>query len=204
MRGAVLAAVVIGAATGSGAAQPVTPDQPGVPTLEIGPLGFEVGGYVGYMALPTSATSGSDLGNAVDPAARLTSGPTFGARLAIWPTERVGLEAELGVIRTGFAAVPGHATVLATRAHLAVRIVRDGRFGMRAALGAGAMSLTSRTGDARRDTDSELHWGLGFTIGLPYRLEARVDARHLIGPARDAGYASMFELALGFGTRWGP
>ena len=166
-------------------------------------MGFEVGAYAGYISFPTDLRDGSELGNATDPAYRIESGPTVGARVAMWPVSRIGLEAELGVTPTGYAGAPGRATILGYRGPLAINIVRDGRFGLRAALGAGAQTLLSGTGDAHADTDSELHWGLGFSVGLTRRLHVRLDARHLVGPARDAGYTHMFELDLGVGARFG-
>jgi len=120
----------------------------------------------------------------------------------VWPTTRVGVEAEVGVIPTHFAIATDRATVVSLRGQLAVRLVQVGRVGLRGAVGAGALMLVSGAGDAHADTDSELHWGLGITVAVS-RWQLRLDARHLIGPARDAGYANLFELDLGVGVHFG-
>lgn len=180
----------------------VVRDRPSDPELDDGRFGLEAGAYLGAIQFPTSDRGGSELGNANDPDYRVASGPAFGARLAVWPTTRVGLEAEVGLIPTHFAIATERATVVSLRGQLAIRFVQDGRFGLRGAVGAGALMLVSGAGDAHADTDSEVHWGLGFTVGVS-RWQLRLDARHLIGPARDAGYASMFELDLGAGVRFG-
>jgi hypothetical protein len=177
-------------------------DRSAPPVIDVTDMGLEVGAYAGYLSFPSDVDGGSELGNADDPGYRVESGPTIGARVALWPIARIGLEAELGVTPTGYAGAPGRATVLGYRGQLAINIVRDGRFGLRAAVGAGAQTLVG-SGEASTDTDSELHWGLGFSVGVTRRLHIRLDARHLVGPARDAGFASMFELDLGVGARFG-
>lgn len=181
----------------------VVRDREPPPADDDGGVGLEVGAFAGYLAFPTDDAGGSELGNARDPDYRVASGPTVGARFALWPVSRVGVEAEAAITPTGYAAAAGRATIASYRAHLAISFVRDGRFGLRGAIGAGAQTLITGSGDAHGDTDSELHWGLGFTVGLSRGLQLRLDARHLIGPARDAGYASMFEIDLGVGARFG-
>jgi hypothetical protein len=173
----------------------------GAPTLDVRFAGAELGAFAGYLALPSDAGDAIELGDAGDPAYRVASGPTFGARLAIWPTHRVGIEAEVGVTPTDYAAADDRATVVAARGQLALRIVQDGRFGLRAAAGAGVLTLVSGAGAAHADTDGEVHWGLGFTIDLPRRLQVRLDARHLLAPARDGGFANAIEATTGLGVR---
>jgi hypothetical protein len=169
----------------------------------LGALRFEAGGYFGYLALPDSVDNALELGNPEDPAYRVAGGgPVVGARGALWPTTRVGFEVELAMIAAGHAG-GGRGPVLGYRGHLAFRILRDGRFGLGAVVGGGAMTLLRGRGDAEPDTDSAAHWGLGFSVALPRGLELRLDARHLLGPARDAGFAHMFELDLGFARRLG-
>ena len=168
----------------------------------LGTIGLEVGGYAGYIALPRSVDNALELGNSEDPADRLTGGPVVGARAALWPTDGVGFEVELDLIAAGSGA-GGRSPVLGYRGHLAFRVLRDGRFGVGAVVGGGAMTLLRGRGDAEPDTDSAAHWGLGFSVALPRGLELRLDARHLLGPARDAGYAHMFQLDLGFARRLG-
>jgi hypothetical protein len=165
--------------------------------------GFDVGGFVGYTTFPADADGASELGNSTDPRFAVTSGPIVGARLAAWPSRRVGLESEVGVVPAGYADADGTATILAYRVHLVGALIRDGRFGLRVVGGAGALSLLDEHGTSARDTDTEMHYGATFSIATSRRLELRLDARHLIGPARDAGFASTFEMSLGAVARFG-
>jgi hypothetical protein len=181
---------------------PAVVDRGAAPVATLGTIRLEAGGYAGYMALPRSVANAIELGNSDDPANRLAGGPVVGARAALWPTDRVGIEVELDMIAAASGG-GGRSPVLGCRGHLAFRMLRDGRFGLGAVVGGGAMTLLRGRGDAEPDTDSAAHWGLGFSVALARGLELRLDARHLLGPARDAGFAHMFQLDLGFARRLG-
>lgn len=114
-----------------------------------------------------------------------------GGRVGLFPTRRVGLEAELALAAPDYRS--GHATwLVSARAHLAARVVERDRFGLRLVGGAGALSTTG-----------ELHYGGALSYETSPNLWLRFQALHVISVARDAGYAHCVELQLGVVTRLG-
>lgn len=165
------------------------------------PLGVELGGYLGYHTFPAGLTDLVDLGNTTDPALAVTSGPELGGRAGLWMGRHVGLEAELGLIPTGFAGVDGSATILSGRGHGMARLLADGRYELRGQLGVGVLALLNERRTAEREIDSTLDYGLALTVAAPRGLRFRIDARHAIGAGQDAGYSHMFVLQLGLSRR---
>jgi hypothetical protein len=147
-------------------------------------LWLELGYHVGLFA-PTEAP-------AIDDAHKpLVAGPLAGGRVSVFPTQRVGVEGELGVAaldhrggRTGW--------FVSARAQLAFRAVDRGRFGLRLLGGAGLLR-----------TSGAIQYGGALTFETHPNLWLRFQALDAITAARDAGYAHCIELQLGVVTSLG-
>jgi hypothetical protein len=162
------------------------PEAPPPPAPPESWLSFELGYHIGVLA-PTDPPA---IGTADK---ELVPGPLAGGRAGIFPTQRVGLEAELAVAALDYRGRGGRTQALVSaRAHVAVRAVEHGRFGLRLLGGAGALR-----------TSGEIHYGGALTFETHPNLWLRFQALDAITAAHDAGYAHCIELQLGVVTSLG-
>jgi hypothetical protein len=162
-------------------------------------LGVTVGG------LFTAGTGGSAnlLGKPTDPADTITSGPTFGGRLGFFPTRRLGVEAEVALGTMAYETREGIAPMLLTRGQIAVRLVEDGRYGLRALVGGDLLTVLASEGTSRAGSLGGVHYGGAFSVETRRNVSVRFQALHVITVAQDAGYAHCFELQAGIVVRLG-
>ncbi len=163
----------------------------------------DLGGYVGAITTPQLGDDALALGDPLDAGDANASGPLAGAPLGVFPTRRVGLEVELGLAAPSYVGRLGVAALLITRAQIAARIAEEGRFGLRALVGGGALSLLSQNGTSRPGTMGNVHYGGAFSVETRRNVSVRFQALHVITVARDAGYAHCVELTVGVVTRLG-
>ncbi len=117
--------------------------------------------------------------------------PLGGIRVGLFPTRRVGLEAELALAAPDYR--PAQRTwLVAARAQLAARLIEHGDLGLRLVGGAGVLS-----------TSGAIHYGGAFTFETRRNLWLRLEVLHAITPTRGAGYAHCVEVQLGVVTRLG-
>ncbi|CAN5844075.1 hypothetical protein BH11MYX2_BH11MYX2_22240 [soil metagenome] len=164
---------------------------------------FDVGGFVGSFTVPHEGTSSSLLGKPTDPHDTISNGAIFGARLGFFPTRRLGLELEVGVVTAAYANEDGIAPILITRPQIAVRAVEDERFGLRLLAGADLMSVLDDRNTSTVSTIGGVHYGAAFTIETRARMSVRLQALHIITAAQDSGYASCIEVGIGITARLG-
>jgi hypothetical protein len=160
------------------AAPPPPPSDPAGLAVD---LGYHLGLFV----------PGSDPATLGASKKELTPRPLGGARVGVFPTRRVGLEAELALAAPDFRN-EHRAWLLSTRAHLAVRVLDTGDLGVRLVGGAGTLNRTGA-----------IHYGGAFTFETRRKLWLRVEALHAIAGGRDAGYTHCFEIQLGVVARLG-
>jgi outer membrane protein OmpA-like peptidoglycan-associated protein len=122
--------------------------------------------------------------------------PLFGARLALFPSQYLGLEVEGSVIAANTKISGKNATIFGLLGQIVVQ--RPGRFTPFLALGASSRySVSNRLGD---DTDRPLHAGVGFRLFFNRIVALRVDGRFLRGPSSKDPYtldASYGEIMIG-------
>ncbi|HEY4176927.1 MAG TPA: hypothetical protein VGM90_08860 [Kofleriaceae bacterium] len=164
---------------------------------------FDVGGFVGSFTVPHDGMGSSLLGKPTDPHDTIANGAIFGARLGFFPTRRLGLEMEVGVVTAAYANEDGIAPILITRPQIAVRAVEDERFGLRLLAGADLMSVLDDRNTSTVSTIGGVHYGAAFTIETRARMSVRLQALHIITAAQDSGYASCFEVGIGITARLG-
>lgn len=107
---------------------------------------------------------------------RLKPGLDLGLRAGFYPLSWLGAEGELGVIPTSTKATDDTATVWTYRLHAvlqypAYRIVPF------ALVGAGGMNMRSTASGLGKDSDPELHFGVGVKYAILQNLSARFDFR---------------------------
>lgn len=177
------------------------PPQPAEPRLEW--FALDVGGQIGTLVVPSVGRDANALGTPSDAADTLTTAPLFGARAGFFPTRRAGIESELSLALPGYLGHPGLSFVASARAQLAIRVLEDGRYGLRLVGGAGGLGVLASNQTSRRTINGAVHWGAAFTVEMRADLWLRIEALHVITSAQDAGFAHCVELQLGLVTRLG-
>ena len=177
---------------------------------------LEASGFAG-VAYITEATQ---LGDSWAPEQRPGTAPLLGARLNLLGPPvveqndlrlQVGIEAELAVAASftgstsfGDGARDSYfAPVFGWRAHAFGRILTADEYQFHLLGGAGGETVASSSPFMRKETDPVMYWGAGFAIPVGGSdLQIRIDARHLLIPARGGGSTSMLELQLGVTGRF--
>jgi OOP family OmpA-OmpF porin len=133
----------------------------------------------------------------------LKTGLDLGLRAGFYPLSWLGAEGELGVIPTRTKESDGRATIWTYRLQ-AVAQYPAYRLVPFAFVGAGGMNLRSSTSALGKDSDPELHLGVGVKYAILQTLSARIDFRdnlmqqNRVNPAiKDGDLVSNFELLLG-------
>ena len=163
---------------------PPPPEPPPQPTLTGRWLWLELGYNVGLLAPGDPPAIGFE-------SKRITPGPLAGGRVGVFPTHRVGIEADLAA--AALAARPGRTAWLATvRGQLAIRAIDHGRFGLRLLGGAGLINARG-----------EVHYGGALSFETHPNLWLRFQALDAITAGRNAGYSHCLELQLGIVTSLG-
>jgi len=134
---------------------------------------------------------------------QLKTGLDLGLRAGFYPLSWLGAEGELGVIPTKTKETNDSATLWTYRLS-AVAQYPAYRLVPFALVGAGGMNLRSSTTALGRDSDPELHFGVGVKYAILQTLSARCDFRDNLmqqnraNPAVKAGdLVQNFELLLG-------
>lgn len=164
---------------------------------------FDVGATVGGLFTAGEGSDANLFGKPTDPDDTIKTGPTLGVRFGFFPTRRLGLEAEVAMGAMGYESREGIAPLLVTRGQVAVRLVEDGRFGLRALLGGDVFSVLSAAGTSTVGSLGGVHYGGAFTVETRRDVALRFQALHVITVAQDAGYAHCFELSAGVVVRLG-
>jgi len=164
---------------------------------------LEAAAMFGIFAPPSIGASASFLGRPTQHADTLTTGPSFGGRIGLYPLPRVGVESELALALPGYAGRDGTSALAIARAQLAARVVEDDRFGLRLLAGADLLGVLVERGTSHRGATGAAHYGAAFTIETRRDLWLRLQALDTITSAQDAGYAHCFELQIGLVTRFG-
>jgi hypothetical protein len=151
-------------------------------------LAIDLGVQFGVLVPPGGGTSAAAI---TAPGETLATGPLVGARVGFFPTPRVGIEGEVAIDAPGYRR-GGGTLLLSVRAHLAARVLEDGRRGLRLLGGAGVL-----------EGAGAVHYGAALTLETRRDIWVRFQALHAITTARDAGYAHCLELQLGVVTRLG-
>jgi len=132
-------------------------------------------------------------------------GPGFdmGLRAGFYPLSWLGAEGELGVIPTTTGTTDSSATIWTYRLH-AVAQYPEYRLVPFALIGAGGMNLRSGRNALGKDSDPELHLGIGVKYAITQHISARFDFRdnlmqeNRLTPGVDSGnLVQNFELLLG-------
>lgn len=164
---------------------------------------LDIGGHLGALLMTSDGRDANALGTPNRAADTLTSAPLFGARAGLFPTRHVGIESELSLAVPGYRGHSGLSPVVSARAQLAVRLVEDGRYGLRLIGGAGMLGVLTSSETSRRTINGAVHGGGAFTVEMGPDLWLRIEALDVITAAQDAGYAHCMELQLGLVTRLG-
>jgi OmpA-OmpF porin, OOP family len=178
-------------------------------------LRLETGGFVGIGWFPANI----ELGNSWAPEQVPSSAPVVGGRagylvvpelIAIRGARlQLAIEAELAFATsfTGEDTERGRrsyfAPVLGWRAHAALRLDTSRAVRPLLVVGAGGESVVSSSPFMARETDPVAYWGPGVTIALSRRWQLRLDLRHGVMAARDAGATSTLTLQLGVTAAFG-
>ena len=181
----------------------VEPAPPRTRGGELAWFGLDVGAQIGTFIPPAFGGGALALGHPNQPEDALTTAPLAGGRLGLFPTRRVGVEAEAALATPRYQGHPGVAAVVMARVQLAARVVESHRYGLRALAGADLLGLASETGSSHRDALGGLHVGAAVTLEARPNLQLRLQALDVIAPSRDAGYAHCPELQIGVVTRLG-
>jgi hypothetical protein len=163
----------------------------------------DLGGQIGAFVPVHSRGDAPGVGRPTAAEDAISSGPLFGPRIGLFPTERVGVEAEAAFLVPGFQGQGGVALLVAARAQLAARVLDSGRYGMRVLAGAGAIDALRNFGSATTGARGEVHYGAAFTVETRPNLWLRVQGADVITSAQNGGYAHSLELQLGLVTRIG-
>ncbi|MGE0403046.1 MAG: hypothetical protein AB7T06_40445 [Kofleriaceae bacterium] len=179
------------------------PAPPAPETVETLWAAFDVGATVGGLFTPDEGTGANLFGKPTDPGDTIKTGPTFGVRVGFFPTRRLGVEAEVALGTMGYESRDGIAPLLITRGQFALRLVEDGRLGLRALVGGDVFSVLSSAGTSKASSLGGVHYGGAFTVETRRDVSMRFQALHVITVAQDAGYANCFELSAGVVVRLG-
>jgi outer membrane protein OmpA-like peptidoglycan-associated protein len=159
-------------------------------------LGIAIGGH--------SFSANTELGVAdhmSEPGAE--SSGLLGLRVAIPFGRRLALEGEAVAIPTNDDVLGDEATVYGLRAHARIDLL-TGKLKPFVVAGLGAHIVRSDSPQMDDDEDEAYHWGGGVRFAISDKLEARVDARHLIVPDRTRdGATSDYEVTAGMTYRFG-
>jgi OOP family OmpA-OmpF porin len=134
---------------------------------------------------------------------KLKTGLDLGLRAGFYPLSWLGAEGELGVIPTKTGTTNDTATIWTYRLH-AVAQYPAYRIVPFALIGAGGMNLRSTTSGLGKDSDPELHFGVGVKYAVLQNLSVRFDVRDNLmqenraNPTiKDGDLVQNFELLLG-------
>ena len=131
------------------------------------------------------------------------SSALLGLRFAVPLSRRIAAEAEAVAIATEDDVLGDEATVYGVRAHARIDLL-TGRVRPFVVAGTGLHVVRSDSPQMDDDTDRAYHWGGGLRVALTAKLDARLDARHLIVPDRTRdGATSDYELSAGITYRFG-
>jgi outer membrane protein OmpA-like peptidoglycan-associated protein len=132
-----------------------------------------------------------------------TSAGLLGVRAAVPIMRRLAAEAEVVAIPTEDDVLGDEATVYGIRAHARFDLL-TGKLEPFVVAGLGAHVVRSDSPQMDNDTDRAYHWGGGIRYAISDKLDARVDARHLIVPDRTTdGATSDYEVTAGITYRFG-
>ncbi len=174
-----------------------------IPAPEFDWVAVDLGAHVGGFVPPDVGADASSLGHPIDPDDTISSGPLFGLHVGLFPTRRVGIEVESAIATTSYSGRLGVAALMINRGQLAVRLVDDGRYGLRGLLGGDVLTTLSSGGTSKVGSLGGLHYGAAFTIETRPGVSVRIEALHVMTIAQDAGYAHCLELQIGVVTRLG-
>ncbi|HUJ63027.1 MAG TPA: hypothetical protein VLX92_31220 [Kofleriaceae bacterium] len=163
---------------------------------------LDLGGHVGAF-VPAQSALAPSIGHPSDPRDAVTGGPMIGAHLGLFPVRRAGLEADVTLVTDGYAGRDAAASLLATRAQLAVRAYDRGGFGVRAIAGAGLYTALRTVDTSHAGASGEVHYGAAITLETHRLLWLRVQALDVITSAVDGGFSHVLEVQLGVVTRLG-
>jgi hypothetical protein len=130
-------------------------------------------------------------------------GPTIGGRLGFFPLRQVGVEAVASLFTGGYATGTGLSPVLTGRGQLAVRVLDQGAFGVRAVGGAGVFAELADRGTSHPGVVGEIHFGAAATWQTSSNVWLRLDLVDMVTAARDSGYTQDLGVELGIVTRLG-
>lgn len=164
---------------------------------------LDVGGMLGAFVPPGSGPSSSILGHPTSLDDVLAGGPTFGVRLGLFPTRRVGIELESALATLSYGGRLGVAPVWLNRLQLAARLVEERRFGLRAVLGPDLLSNLTTAGTNKAGSVGGLHYGAAFSVETRPGVSVRFELLDVITVAEDAGFAHCLEVQVGVVTRLG-
>jgi len=164
---------------------------------------LDLGAQIGAFLPPDVGGAANAIGQPLDPDDTLTGGPVAGLRIGLFPTRRVGVELETGIVTSSYTGRLGVVPLLINRGSIAARLVEDGRFGLRGLLGGDVFTTLAKGGTSRVGTVGGLHYGAAFTIETRPGVSVRLEALHVITIAQDAGYAHCLELQIGVVARLG-
>lgn len=169
------------------------------------PMALELGGYLG-MAFFSKQHNLQDLQVVQlsrEGHQRIRPGLDLGLRAGFYPLSFLGAEAELGVIPTSTRTTDDSATIWAYRLQAVVQYP-EYRLVPFFLVGAGGMNLRSSTNALGKDSDPELHLGIGAKFAVTEHFSARLDFRdnlmqeNRLTPGVDNGnLVQNFELLLG-------
>jgi len=139
----------------------------------------------------------------------LKTGLDLGLRAGFYPLSWLGAEGELGVIPTKTKQTGDSATVWTYRLS-AVAQYPEYRLVPFVLVGAGGMNLRSNTNALGKDSDPELHFGVGVKYAILQCLSARFDFRDNLmqenranAAIKDGDLVQNFELLLGLSLTLG-
>jgi hypothetical protein len=163
----------------------------------------DLGGQIGAFVPVRTNGNAPDIGRPTAARDAISSGPLFGPRIGLFPTARVGIEAEAAFLAPGYQQQGGVALLVGGRAQLAARVLDSGRYGLRVLAGAGAISALREFGTARTGASGEVHYGAAVTVETRTDLWLRLQGVDVITTAQNGGYAHSIEVQLGVVTRIG-
>jgi len=164
---------------------------------------LDLDGQFGELVLPSEGRTATAIGAPTAVADTLTSGPLLGGRIGLFPIPHAGIESELSLALPGYRGRGGVAWVASARAHIAARVVDDGRYGLFLVGGGDLLGVLARRETSKRTIACGVHVGAAFTIEARTDLWVRIQALDVILTAQDAGYAHCLEIQIGFVTRLG-
>jgi outer membrane protein OmpA-like peptidoglycan-associated protein len=169
------------------------------------PMALELGGYLGaaFFSAEHNLQNLELVQQNREGHQRLGPGFDLGLRAGFYPLSWLGAEAELGVIPTSTRTTGDSATIWTYRLQ-AVAQYPAYRLVPFVVVGAGGMNLRSNPNALGKDSDPELHLGLGAKFAITEHLSARLDFRdnlmqeNRLTPGVDNGkLVQNFELLLG-------